>query len=177
MTWGKSRNRITGPEFFSGVQMIYLLVLLVMAMVIGPVMWMKPSAGQQRLARMRMRARQLGLDIRVTELPQTHRASVRREDVLQGAVYRIPVHDPRKVLPLNYRCVRDLRGEWEFEGKALPAPLQQIVEAAQQQLPRDVVAIELGPQGPGVYWREAGDEAAVDAVAARLRLIFDAMQV
>jgi hypothetical protein len=157
--------------------MVYLLLVLAVALVIGPVMWLRPSQGQQRLARMRLRARQLGIDIRITELPRTRRAEVRREDVEQGALYRLYVHDPRTLRPLNYRCVRVQGGVWESSGDELPPALRDVVIAAQTQLPADAVAIELGAQGAGVFWRERGDESAVATVADQLQGLLAAMKV
>jgi hypothetical protein len=156
--------------------MAYLLLVLAVALVIGPVMWLRPSQGQQRLARMRLRARQLGIDIRITELPQTRRAQVRKEDVEQGALYRLFVHDPRTLRPLNFRCVRAPGGDWESAGGDVPAPVRAAVTTAQAALPADVVGIELGPQGVGVFWRESGDESTVANVAAQLQLLLAVMK-
>ncbi|MET0378493.1 MAG: hypothetical protein ABW049_05805 [Spongiibacteraceae bacterium] len=156
--------------------MVYVIVILVLAMVVGPVLWMRPSAGQARQAQLRMRARELGLDIRIAELPQTHRARVRREDTFQGVVYRLPVFDPRTVVALSHRVVRDAaEAAWEVEGDPLPARLQASFERVCALLPADVVAVELGPQGPAVYWRERGGDEAVAAIAAQLRELRGAM--
>jgi len=162
--------------FTKGALMAYLMILLAVALVIGPVLWMKPSRGQARQARIRLKARELGLDVRLTELPQTHRAAVRREDVRQGVVYRSMVYDPRKVLALSHRLIRDA-DKWEAEGDALPASLQRVLDQAREQLPASVVAIELGPQGPGVYWREVGDEGEVEQIAVQLQALLGAMRV
>ena len=156
--------------------MAYLLILLAVALVIGPVLWMKPSRGQARQARIRLKARALGLDVRLTELPQTHRAAVRREDVRQGVVYRRVVYDPRTVLELNHRLIRDA-DTWEAAGEPLPAALQRVLDQVREQLPADVVAIELGPQGPGIYWREMGDEREVEQIAEQLKVLLQAMRV
>lgn len=157
--------------------MVYVFVLLAVALVIGPVMWIRPSRGQQRLARIRMKARELGIDVRIIEIPQTRRAAVRREEVALGALYRLGVHDPRAVLPLSHRCLRDAQGGWESEGDQLPQRLQDTLELVQSQLPVDAVGIELGPLGPGIYWREMGEDKAVEHIAAQLRLLLDAMRV
>lgn len=156
--------------------MAFVLILLAVALVIGPVLWMKPSQGQARQARIRLKARALGLDVRLTELPQTHRAAVRREDVRQGVVYRSVVYDPRTVIALNHRLIRDA-DQWEAEGDKLPPALQGVLDQVSANLPASVVAIELGPQGPGVYWREVGDEPEVEQIAAQLKTLLAAMRV
>ncbi len=156
--------------------MVYIIIILVMAMVIGPVLWMRPTEGQARQAQLRTQARGLGLDIRITELPQTHRAKVRREDTRQGVAYRLPVFDPRTVVALSQRRVRDAAGAaWEVEGDKLPPSLQASVDQVCELLPADVVAVELGPQGPTVYWRERGGDEAVALIAAQLKELRGAM--
>lgn len=158
--------------------MVYLVVLLAMALVLGPVFWLRPSPAQKRQARVRMAARAHGLDVRLTDLPQTHRAAVRREDVNQGVVYRLPVFDPRAVISLKHRCVREPGATaWEDEGDVLPAALQERLAQMLTQMPDDAVAVELGPQGPAVFWSERGSEEMVVHLAAQLKALRAAMTV
>lgn len=156
--------------------MAYLVIFLAVALVIGPVLWMKPTRSQARQAQIRQLATQGGLDVRITELPQTHRAQVRRDAALQGVVYRLPVRDPRTVVGLQHRVVRDAE-MWEAEGDQLPRPLGEVLANICVDVPADVVAIEIGPQGPGVFWRERGDAAAVAQIIAQLQKLRDAMSV
>src|SRR5690606_26891538 len=108
-------------------------------LVLGPVFWLRPSPMQARQARMRAAARGLGLEVRLTELPQTRRARVRQEEMRQGAAYRLPVPDPRAVLPISHRVVREPGGEWEHEGDALPPALAEHLALICEQLPADAV--------------------------------------
>lgn len=155
----------------------WLIAVLVAAMVLGPVLWMKPSAAQQRQTRLRLKARQLGLDVRLCNLPQTRRQRVRREDPVQGVVYRLPVPDRRKVVALEYLTVREAGGSpWEVEGQPAPGPgLQPVLQAVCAALPGDVIGLEVAPQGPACYWRERGDEDTVAQLAAELQRLREAM--
>lgn len=158
--------------------MAYLVVLLAIALVLGPVFWLRPSPAQKRQARVRMAARAQGLDVRLTDLPQTHRAAVRREDVRQGVVYRLPVFDPRTVISLKHRCVREPGAvEWEDEGDELPAALRDRLAQMLAQMPDDAVAVEIGPQGPAVFWGERGGEEMVRHLAAQLKALREAMAI
>lgn len=142
--------------------MTWIIALFGIAAVVGSVMWLKPSPAQQRQARLRMQARRLGLDVRLAPLPQTHRAKVRRETAEPGVVYRrlrFDLSDRRRPACVWVRDGAD--AEWERQGEALAGALLQAMEAAAAQLPRDAAALELTPQGPGVYWRERGDEQTV----------------
>lgn len=155
----------------------YLIGALVIALVVGPVLWLRPSQGDKRRTGLRLLARRLGLQVRLCNLPQTRRARVRREDTEQGVVYQLPVPDPGKLRPIDYLLVRDAAGSWENENsEALPPALQAALERAIAALPADAVALELVPQGPAVYWRERGGEATVEALAAQLRALREVMQ-
>jgi hypothetical protein len=138
---------------------------------------MRPSPAQARQAQLRMKARAQGLEIRVTELPQTHRAAVRLEDTQQGVVYRLPVYGENTLMALSHRSVRDVdNAGWEESGDVLPAALIALLDQVKAQLPSDVVAIEVGANGPGIFWRERGGDAALMQISAQLTVLRDAMR-
>lgn len=148
--------------------------------VLGSVLWLKPSAEQQRQTRLRLLARQLGLDVRLSALPQTRRARVREERVEQGVIYRLLQFGRRSVITHNQVWIREIdrsQGtEWETDANAdLPPALRVVVEQVLPQLPPSVVALELTPQGPGVYWRERGDEQTVRGLQELLQRLADAL--
>lgn len=140
--------------------MAYVVAIVAMLMIVGSVMWLKPSPGQQRQTRLRLLARQLGIDVRLCNLPQCRRARVREERPEQGAVYRLPIFDPATAAVPHYQLCRDSAdAAWSAEIDApLPHDLQALVDRVCATLPADVAALELGPAGPAVYWRERGDE-------------------
>ncbi len=137
-----------------------IISLIVVLMAIGSVLWLKPSASQQRQTRLRLMARQLGLDVRLTPLPQVRRARVRGELPLQGVVYRSLRFGENKTDPLEYLICRANAGsEWESESDiSLPPSVRAALDSALAQLPDDAVAFEITSAGCGVYWRERGDE-------------------
>jgi hypothetical protein len=138
----------------------YVLAIVVMLVIIGSVLWLKPSAAQQRQARLRLLARELGIDVRLCSLPQCRRARVREERPEQGVVYRLPVFDPAAADVPHYLLCRDnASAPWSAEIAAELSPaLQAEVDRACGALPADAVALELSPAGPAVYWQERGDE-------------------
>lgn len=155
----------------------FLIAALVIMLVVGPVMWLKPSQGEARQTRLRLLARQLGLQVRLCNLPQVHRAKVRREDADQGVVYSLPMPDPGKLRPVEFCLVRASASEpWEDENhETLPAKLRSALNEVAESVPDDVIALGLTPQGPAVYWRERGDEATVKALAEQLQTLRGAM--
>lgn len=139
--------------------MAYLIAIVAVLMVLGSILWLKPSKAQQRQTELRLLARQLGVDVRLCNLPQCRRARVREERPEQGVVYRLPVFERREPPLQEYLLCRDsAAAPWSVETPAPLTPkLQALVDQACTELPTDTVAIELGPQGPAVYWRERGD--------------------
>lgn len=144
--------------------MAVLIAIVAILMVFGSVMWLKPSAAQQRQTRMRLAARELGLDVRLAAVPQTRRARVREERPEQGVVYRLlQFGDKKNALQRDYLWCRDNAGSaWEIEvTDGLSPTLRAQAESVFNELPADVKAVELTPNGPGFYWLERGGEDVV----------------
>jgi len=160
--------------------MAYVIAIVAVLMMVGSVLWLKPSKAQQRQTTLRLLARQLGLDVRLCSLPQSRRARVREVRPDQGVVYRLPIFERREPPPPEYLlCRENADSPWVAEKSVaeksvvekgalekssaeaevqLPSALRALVEKVAAELPADAVALELGPQGPAVYWRERGDE-------------------
>ena len=150
--------------------MAYVIAIVAVLMVVGSVLWLKPSKAQLRQTNLRLLARRLGIDVRLCNLPQSRRARVREERPEQGTVYRLPIFERREPPPPDYLlCRENSAAPWLVEKSLgekntseneiqLPPALRALVEKVAAELPADAVALELGPQGPAVYWRERGDE-------------------
>ncbi len=148
----------------------YLITALALLLVLSPVAWMMPSPQQRRQAKLRERARKLGIDVRIGELPQTHRQRVRKEPPEQGVVYRLPLRDGWSQPRAYLYCRASAADTWEAQAGS--SPLAPAVETVLQQVaaraPADVLAIELAATGPAFYWRERGDERVVEKVLGLL---------
>lgn len=154
--------------------MAWIVIVLGALLVIGPVFWMMPSERDRQLERLRGAARSHGLDVVDVELPQTRRERVREEERRRGVLYRASVPLTRARSTPTVRWVRERPdAPWEPEGGELPVALVGAVERVLGALPPAVKAFELGRQGPGIYWREQGNEATVAALAALLKPLAD----
>ncbi|MDB6060414.1 MAG: hypothetical protein JWM78_517 [Verrucomicrobiaceae bacterium] len=155
----------------------WAIAIFAVAAVLGSVMWLKPSPAQQRQTRMRLLARQYGLDVRLVTLPQTRRNRVRQEATEQGVVYRLLRFDIVTPLPHDYLWVREnSEGVWEQVPElALTNAIQKVIDDVLVQMPRDVVAVELTPHGPGVYWRERGDEQTLKKLRELMEKLLQAL--
>ncbi len=148
----------------------YLITALALLLVLSPVAWMIPTPRQRREAWLRERARELGIEVRIGELPQTHRQRVRKQSTEQGVIYRLPL---RKGWPhvQAHQIRRAAASEaWEAgdDSPSLAPPLARALQQVAERVPADVVAIELALTGPAIYWRERGGEGVVELLRALL---------
>jgi hypothetical protein len=147
----------------------YLIILLVLSLMLAPVFWMMPSPKQRRQIHLRQHAMSSGLQVRVCDLPQSHRAMVRQEDPVHGVIYRLPWTDPAKGFDQQCRLLRDQEAE-------LGSHLQQLLSKSLLALPERVMAIECNPAGLAVYWQERGDAAQVDLIVQSLTALRQSLQ-
>lgn len=139
----------------------WVLIVLGLALVLGPVMWVMPSAAQSRQAKLRAKAAALGLEVRISEMPQLYRARVRQEDTVTGAVYRLR-HPPRHQCS-DWLVCREAIDAWQQEDlQRVPEAQRSVLQTLAAEFPADVRAVDQNPAGLGIYWCERGDEATVE---------------
>ena len=150
--------------------MSYLIIAVVVLMVLSPVFWIMPSPRQKRQMQLRQQAMSLGFMVKIADLPQQHRAKVRKEKVEQGVTYRLPWEVKRKHPEgIEYLLMRD-PGETPsgFDGSGFGQQMQVLMQDALQQLPDSVVALEYAGPGLALYWREHGDAELVNGLYQQL---------
>lgn len=141
-----------------------IFVVLAVSLAIAPIYWMRPSARQRQLARLREYALTLGLRPELTSVPEAMRRAGYPEKLM-----RYQWHRPSGDWPRH-------GGTWLALLKPADGPRQQfgwpergqesgpdgLLEVFQEQLPEGLFAIEASPVGLGFYWHEAGDSDRVD---------------
>lgn len=138
--------------------MTWFIVFLVIAMLVSPIAWLIPSTSQKRIEAMREEARKRGFHVQLVALPQTRREQVRKQDVVQGACYRLPWRE-------DLRCSR----EGLFMRDQVPEERpQDWPEACFAALPTSVVALDSNRLGTAMYWREQGEPAQLAAAVEAL---------
>jgi len=144
----------------------YLIIAVVVLMVLSPIFWIMPSPKQKRQMQLRQMAMSLGFIVKIADLPQQHRARVRREKVEQGVTYRLPWEVKRRhPESVDFLLLRD-PGE---HPPTLDNPaLQTLMQHCLDQLPESVVALEYAKPGLALYWRERGDAEVVAGLYQRL---------
>lgn len=155
-----------------------LVVLLgVAVMVIGPVMMLQPSARDRSLTRLRQRAAEAGLEVRMRELP---RQATDLEAPGQKPAYRLAAgkgggpREPWVLVRAAYEHESHLLGHWAWQGAGRPGPAERrTLETILPTLPKSARAVEGDATGWAVYWDELGGESALEKVTSVLRALRD----
>lgn len=145
--------------------MVYFIIFIIIAMVVAPIFWMMPSPGQKRQILLRQRAIALGLQVKVCDLPQSHRAKVRKELPKQGVVYRLMWHQDNDSENAYTFCQRAQPME---ERDQSPSPITVVLYEALENMIEQVVAIEYSRSGIAIYWSEQGSVELVEQIAQQL---------
>lgn len=153
--------------------MEYLVILFIVALVLGPVMWLRPAPADRRSVDLRNRARALGLQVRICELPRSRRVQARREAPVLGAAYSMSSHD--RVSPGNRELwLCDPVEGWQGErGEPVPPGRREWLDTLTAPLPKGVTALEYGTGTASVYWSERGGPESVERIAAVLRQLLE----
>jgi len=145
--------------------MVYLLIFLVVALVIGPVIWIRPSPREKQQQRLRNFAKQLGLQVHMRPIPHPRDDAERKFDANIMAYIRPWTElERKKTLPRNFIMGKS-PGE---EAWALYRTKNMLHENDIQGLPVSSQILEVNAEGVILYWRESGNEDRVQALANAL---------
>lgn len=153
---------------------IWVLVVLlgVVAMVLGPVMLLQPSAHERRLAGLRERARERGIAVSMQALP---RQATDMEAPGRMPAYQLPAAkgggptQPWMLIRSAYGHESHFLEYWAWEGRGRASTReQQWLAEWLPRLPRSVKAVSGDVRGWSVYWTEAGSEESLEAILAFL---------
>ncbi|WGL17267.1 hypothetical protein PVT68_02955 [Microbulbifer bruguierae] len=145
-----------------------IVIVFAVALVIGPVMWMKPSSRDRKLADLRQRAATSGLKVQMQPLPASQGTG-------SAATYFSHWRNPRRLqtgwaLELQ-RMSHEMHfeGVWDWrKGRAAPepalAPLKELIAA----LPADATGVYAADAGLGIQWGERSGNAGLAAIQAVL---------
>lgn len=135
-----------------------LFVVLAVAMVVGPIMMMKPSGRQLQLTRLRQQAMQLGLSASIQSLPKGLKSNRYPAQVavysraFQGQKY---LAEEALLLRLDFNHGLHYCANWDWQkGKSLDLPLDQKLRDALNTVSDSVIAIQINRLGVGVMWLE-----------------------
>ncbi|MFI2810093.1 MULTISPECIES: hypothetical protein [Microbulbifer] len=145
-----------------------LIIILAIALVIGPVMWLKPSSRDRRLAGLRQRAAGAGMVVQMSRLPESQGQGT-------AAVYISRWEDPRRletgwVLELQ-RMEHGMHfsGRWDWRGdKSAPRQAWPLLHELLDSMPPDALALHATQAGLGIQWREQSGDSGMDSLLGAL---------
>ncbi|WP_346839886.1 hypothetical protein [Microbulbifer sp. SAOS-129_SWC] len=145
-----------------------IIILLAVVLVVGPVMWLKPSSRDRRLADLRQRAARAGMSVQMQPLPAALGEG-------SAAVYTQRWRDRRR-LQLGWslelqRMEHEMHfaGRWDWSGgRSAPEPAWEPLRELLAQLPRDACAVVASDSGLGVQWHEDSGESGMAALEGAL---------
>lgn len=158
-----------------------IIVLFAVALVIGPVMWLKPSSRDRKLAELRQRAAASGLAVQMQPLPESQGEG-------NAAVYFSQWRNPRR-LQTGWALVlqrlsheMNFDGVWDWrKGREAPEAARQALKELLSSLPADTLAVFANDSGLGVQWRERSGDAGLasiqDSLASARPVIEEAIRL
>jgi hypothetical protein len=154
---------------------VIVLIVLVLAMMIGPIMMVKPSRRDRRVAQLRARATKMGL-----------RVSLQRLEQDTFAVYELPWEreDNVKLVGVDWMLERRTYAHeihfadwWQWRGPGRPpAEVLPLLQPRMAALPEGVPAIEATRLGLRCYWSETGGEPRLAELTDWLKSVAEAMK-
>jgi len=153
--------------------MTWLIIGLILLAAFGPVLWLVPSRRDRHLSALRDQARREGLVVALQHVPKLNPSADER--VTAGGRVKQPTVActaytrtlPRRLVELPaWRLLRgndhpQARAGWQFDparnagGSEFQASMEAIAGLF-DELPRDVIGVELSPRALTLYWLESG---------------------
>lgn len=154
--------------------MKWFIISLVVASLIGSVMWVMPSPRQRYQANLRLKARQLGIQVQMARVSLPRALGEMEPEVRTIPAYRIARTNLERgerdnwigweVLRVDTLDHLGLIENWSWskgQGILQPEALERL-NSLLEQLPDDVLGVESTPLSLTFYWDERGDETRLD---------------
>ncbi len=149
---------------------LVVILILVVALIVGPVMMLKPNPAQQKKERLRMQAHERGLRFTMRSLPKL---ATDMEAPLPLPVYYLPPttlpEDVRDwmLIRTSYAHESNFYQDWDWQGEAhANQATQTLLKNFLPQAPKGLHAIAAGQQGVTIYWDEKnGEELLSDLIS------------
>lgn len=142
---------------------VWLVMIFVALVVVGSVVWIRPSPRDQKLAKWRRDAIMAGLKVRMQTLKAEPKNSGIRDDV-EGVTYEWFNPAPNKTDTTKWAIVKvdgwlqdGLPDGWSWYGEVVDVDLDRI-KGTIASLPFEVNALERTPISSRIIWNENGKE-------------------
>jgi len=154
----------------------WVLVILAILIVVGSVVWVRPSPRDKKLATWRRDALVAGLKVSLQGLKAEPKHSGIRDDV-EGASYILYNPASQKGDECSWAVVKtqgwlqeDLPESWSWYKENGHVPHDQVAQLI-LECPLDVLAIERTPVSSRVIWKENGSEFSPEVLKGFLEKV------
>ncbi len=164
--------------------MTYLLIVLVMAIIVSPMLWLRQTPRQKLITAMRQTAAREGFHIRLVNPPDAREG----EGHLEYVSYTLPWRGkaPQEPLPRMEKWLlvfETRRGDpspwanWQWLGREANPVLNDAIGEVIGCLPPSVKGLEASAAGLSIYWQERGEESDVAVMGAQLIALMNVIRV
>ncbi|WP_461482504.1 hypothetical protein [Porticoccus sp.] len=163
--------------------MTYLLIVLVLAIIISPMLWLRQTPRQKLVTAMRQQAARAGIQVKLARPADAREGEGRLEYVR----YSLPWLPKTASSPLprmeKWMLVHQTRrgdpspwGDWQWLGREANPVINDAIGAALQGLPPSVSALEASAAGLSIYWQERGELADIEAITSQLTALREVLR-
>lgn len=155
--------------------MDYLLIVFILMLILAPIVWVKPSRHQQKIAQLRKQASQSGLRVQLCGAPDAREGEGR----LDFVKYLLPWS--QEFTPQSWLIVKGSRrgdpSHWEGWTWLSRVPAQSIPELGDclKTLSNDVRGLQADNQGLAFYWQERDGVEAFPKNEKALRNLYNVL--
>ena len=161
--------------------MAYLIILLVISMMIGPILWLRPTPRERHLTKLRAKAMAVGMTVTCPGVQRFKWAQANKLIEKNRFVrYTFPFDDTQLTVD-DFRGTDDLtlkgtyfrwiyRGEEEWQWHEVAANKLDKIPSLKALLDEittsdlEAIAIDLSFKNCSIFWHEGGDEESVEKI-------------
>ncbi|MDO3386397.1 hypothetical protein QWI17_11160 [Gilvimarinus sp. SDUM040013] len=147
---------------------VVIILLLVVAMVVGPVAMLRPSPAQKKRDALRLRARQLGVAVHLRLPPSAATATEKASHMAAYCIHHKGV-GCWQLVRASFAHEIHLNEWWQFQAAKPGQAVRNFLSQTIDELPRGVVAVTAQGQEVAVYWKEWGEAGNVDQLTGFLQ--------
>lgn len=151
----------------------FILLIVVFAMVLGPIAMLRPNPAQKRKEQLRLQASAQGIRIGMRRLP-SRKTDTEVPPILP--VYFLPspsallLADDWVLMRTDYEHEGNFYKEWDWQGAVRPTQeISDYLLSVLTELPLSIPAIVQGRSGTCIFWRELEGEETLVILAQVLR--------
>lgn len=148
-----------------------IICLAAVALLLGPIMLMQPSAAQRREAGLRQRAVENGLRVHLQVPPEGTQSPLKNKALPMYCLPWTEQKDTRHTWALvkkSYPHELHCAGKWDWSIRSENRDVERVFELL-DTAPEKVLALVSGPQGLCVFWTELGVAEDVDEISGWLK--------